>query len=529
MGIRDTVVGAETVQPGTQPHQAPFQSILSPGGLSDERRADPDYFRDLHLDEIVRAITAGRDQYDLVPFFRERATDVETVRYRQEVFRDPERPGVLAAIEMFAAGMREVRAQHALAAKAYYTFERQSWVIAAASTWCRTARRLRAGLVAERLEARGLVDLRDYLDAYAASPAFTELASDVQRVEEAIAGVRYRLRLETGKLTVSRAVEEPDFGAELLATFERFKQGDGRKYTFEFSVSPQLNHVEAAIAERVARLFPLVFASLDDFCAAHAGFADPVILQFDREIQFYLAYLEHIERLRRGGLAFSLPEVTESAGVFAATGLFDLALASHLTRDETSIVLNDIAVEEPERIVVITGPNQGGKTTFARAIGQMHHLAALGCPVPGTDVRIGLVDGIHTLFERQENVEDLASKLEDDLRRMRAILGQLTARSLVIMNETFSSTTVGDQAFINRQVLAAINAVGAWCVTVTFLDELAALGASTLSMVSTVDPANPARRTFRIVRRDADGLAYAMAVAQKHGLTYKQVRAEIGA
>jgi len=179
--------------------------------------------------------------------------------------------------------------------------------------------------------------------------------------------------------------------------------------------------------------------------------------------------------------------------------------------------------------VVITGPNQGGKTTFARAIGQMHHLAALGCPVPGTDVRIGLVDGIHTLFERQENVEDLASKLEDDLRRMRAILGQLTARSLVIMNETFSSTTVGDQAFINRQVLAAINAVGAWCVTVTFLDELAALGASTLSMVSTVDPANPARRTFRIVRRDADGLAYAMAVAQKHGLTYKQVRAEIGA
>ena len=91
------------------------------------------------------------------------------------------------------------------------------------------------------------------------------------------------------------------------------------------------------------------------------------------------------------------------------------------------------------------------------------------------------------------------------------------------------STTVSDQAFINRRVLAAIDAVGALCVTVTFLDELAAGGAGTLSMVSTVDPANPARRTFRIVRRDADGLAYAMAVAQKHGLTYKQVRAEIGA
>jgi DNA mismatch repair protein MutS len=529
MSIVDTVADAETASLAAPPDAARFQSILRPGGVADGSTVDPDYFHDLHLDEIVRSVTAGRDPYDLVPFFRERVTDVETVEYRQQVFRDLDRQPVISVVRSFAAGMREVGAHRDLAAKAYYGYERERWVLAAASTWCRTIRALLDGLDAEPIEAIGLHGVRAYLRGYTASQAFAQLAADAARVEEALAGIRYRLRLEMGKFTVSRAIDEPDFGAEVLATFERFKQGDGREYPFEYSVSPQLNHIEAAVTERVARLFPAVFGSLAAFHAAHADFTDPVILRFAREIQFYVAYLEHLAHLRRAGLEFSLPNVSGTATAFAATGLFDLALASHLVGERTPIVLNDIDVREPERIVVVTGPNQGGKTTFARAIGQMHHLAAIGCPVPGTKVRIGLVDGIHALFERQENVEDLASKLEEDLRRMRAILGRLTNRSLVIMNETFSSTTVGDQAFINREVLAAIDTAGAWCVTVTFLDELAALGPSVLSMVSNVDPENPARRTFRIVRRDADGLAYAMAVAEKHGLTYDQVRAELDA
>jgi DNA mismatch repair protein MutS len=521
-------VRTEAAQPREPATSGPFLSILCPDGLPEEPRADPDYFHDLHLDEIVRTVTAGRDQYDLVPFFRALASDVETVRYRQEVFGDLDRPGRMAVVEAFAEGMREVRANSDRAAKAYYTYERERWVLAAAVSWCRSIRALHGGLGGVPDEAPGLAALRAYLDGYVDSPAFIRLETEARAVEDALAGVTYRLRLESGRFTVGRALDEPDFGAELLATFERFKQGAGRTYEFEFHPAPQLNHIEAAIVERVAWLFPGEFALLDTFCTTHGDFPDPVILRFDREVQFYVAYLEHVARLRRGGLEFSLPEVTFSARAFTATGLFDLALASHLTEDGTSIVCNDIDASDPERIVVVTGPNQGGKTTFARAIGQMHHLAAIGCPVPGTSVRIGLVDGIHALFERREHVEDLASKLEEDLRRMRAILAQLTPRSLVIMNETFSSTTVSDQSFINRHVLAAIDATGAWCVIVTFLDELAALGPSTLSMVSMVDPANPALRTFRIIRRNADGLAYAHAVAAKHGLTYDQIRARIG-
>jgi DNA mismatch repair protein MutS len=504
-------------------------SILYPDDGEHAGEVDePEFFADLNLDHIVDAVTGGYEAFELGPFFWAPLHDPAAIRYRHEVLRDLERPELLDAVRSFARGMHEVRARLAQADKLYYRRQRQRFLLDAVAIYCETLSSLTRELDALELRSRALLDLRDYLKRYIAGETYTALASETARVKEVLAGVRYEIHIKGSRVTVRGYQDLTDLSAAVERTFEKFRRGAVKDYRVGYRSYAELNHVEAQILDGVAQAHPVQFAELDRFCDRHSDFTDSVVERVDREVHFYVSYLQYVEPLRSRGLRFCYPTVSDSKEI-EAHDAFDLALATKLAEQNASVVCNDFQLTGPERILVVTGPNQGGKTTFSRMFGQLHYLASLGLPVPGSEARLFLPDRLYTHFEREEALETLRGKLEDELVRIHEILGRASSESILIMNESFTSTTLEDSLRIGGEVLREIIELGMICVCVTFVDELASLGESTVSMMSTVEPGDLAVRTYKIVRKPADGRAYALALADRHGLTYDQLRGRIPA
>lgn len=512
-----------------------WKSILFPEtefSIDKQLSEAPVYLNDLYLDQIIQAITDKRE--NLRPLFYTSIHDANVIRYRHEVMQDLECETLLNRIKAFAANINSaVRSVNSISEsivqenRQYYNYLEKGQLLWAAKTYCEEIQSFMENLSMFNIKSKGLSEFLKYTSKYAKSGFFTLLLSDTNTMKNDLSTVKYCMLIKGNCIKVRKYEDEPDYSTEIEEIFQKFKQETSKEHKKKMSERPYAEHVEAGVLDLVAELYPAIFSRLDEYAAKYKDFIDKTIRAFSEEVQFYIAYLEYISKFKQMGLQFCYPEMLEnSKEIFNEEG-FDLALANNLIDKRVPVVCNDFYFHSNERIIIISGPNQGGKTTFARAFGQMHHLASLGCPVPGRKAALYLFDNIFTHFEREESIQTFNGKLQDELVRMKDILCHATSHSIIIINEILSSTTLKDAISIGKKIISEVAKLDSLCVCVTFIDELTAVSKKIVSMVSTVVPEEPVRRTFKIVRNPSDGLAYAIHIAEKHRVTYQDLKERI--
>ncbi len=490
-----------------------------------EHKEIPFFFTDLNLDQVINTITFNWEYYNLKPFFYSIPNDENLIFYRQQVFKDLENELLYNKIILFTKNMSEVRRILSIKDTLHYHHQKEIWFLYAVVTYCNTIKQLADDLSSfSFFQSQGIKEFTLYLNEYIKSEGFTTLYKNANTINNELLKVKYQVIIRNNSFTVQNYHEETDYSIEILETFNKFKQGYVGEYIFKYqSYDEYMNPIEAKILEYVAQLNKELFNCLDNFMRDNLNFINDTILTFDREIHFYISYLLFIEKFKKNNLQFCYPSISNSSKEIFNTNGFDLALANKLISENLQIVCNDFFLTGKERILIVTGPNQGGKTTFARTFGQLHYFTNIGCPVPGSNARLFKFDNLFTLFERSEKVEDMKGKLEDDLIRMDSIIKQATSSSIIIINEIFNSTTLQDMTILSKSIISKLINKDLFCVWVTFVDELASFSEETVSMTSMIVPDNPTARTYKIVRNEANGLAYANAIVEKYNLTYEKI------
>ncbi len=234
---------------------------------------------------------------------------------------------------------------------------------------------------------------------------------------------------------------------------------------FRFTIAERDEAGAQALAELRNDAIHDVAATLGRSCDHIVGF----FRQLRWETAFYVGCLQLHERLTELGVATCWPAPATVSDAMAAEGL---ACLSHAIRNGEAPVTNDLAGPRMD-LALVTGANQGGKTTFLRSIGCAQLMLQAGLFVPAMSYRAAVAPSVHTHFRRSED-DDLASgKLEEELVRMSRIVDRCRPGDLLLMNESFASTDEVEGTYLAAEILDALLDHGVRVLMVTHFHRLA--------------------------------------------------------
>lgn len=200
---------------------------------------------------------------------------------------------------------------------------------------------------------------------------------------------------------------------------------------------------------------------------------------------------------------------------------------------EKTVVSNRFELDENGRFYLVTGPNHGGKSIFAYSIGMAQALCQLGLFVPAHQAKMSPVTGIFTHFPVSDENNYGKGRLESECARLSEILKQLSDTDMLLMDESFSSTSGLEAGYIASEVLTGIGVIGCCGLFVTHIHDLPMKVQEYNSypgnrskidnLVAQMDNVAQGVRSYRISRTTPDGLSYARDIAARYGLNLEEI------
>jgi DNA mismatch repair protein MutS len=523
----------------------PSISLMWPGKVPNTSPSSANWESDLGLDDLVQTLAPDRTYQ---PFIRKTLTalitDTHVIAWRQAVTADfINNPKLAAQAQLILPRLTHMRQGTTLLG----TRQRNLLLdtadhLAELDSYVNIVQQLQDALAESTLESQALIQLRDHLAILLADEEFQALQRDLPELRAPLENIR---SLTIG---INLDVELRPYSATLMAINDRLI-GEPHSILNRFLGLSSDEAEDAGIAplhytprdpnqrplsplfQDLDRILTQVAQPVAKALSRYVKVGSTNLTNLENELAFYVGSAKLFLSLAERGTPFCRPEIAPvSEKITAIRDLTNIILC--IKAKETPIP-SDAEFGENGRIAILTGPNNGGKTTYLRSVGLAQVMFQAGLFISARAARMSPVDKIATHFPVAESRQE--GRLAEEAARLHSLFQQITSASLVLLNETFSSTSSDEAFYLARDIICGLRVVGVRAIYATHLTQLAEnlpdieaqiAGASRLfSLVAGIQLTENGQvtPTFQIARGLPLGRSYAQEIARHHGISLEQI------
>lgn len=410
-----------------------------------------DLIQDLQLDPVLRAMADGDEFLYKVgqsALLSSIGSDPDVILYRQAVLNDclNNNPVVKRLYKLAVGVIGEKRVSHWSAGLTHSSWSLLSRSVETLQVFLGTLSTLRsiADQDTGKFESEGFQEFFARIRKEITSEYLLEIEEHLKELnfeDEVLIGAQ----LGKGNRGSNYVLCKPK---DQKRWFERVFSKNPKEYTF------RINDQDETAVRKLSEFKNRGVNSVANAAAQSVEHILNFLIMLRTELAFYLGCVNLHEHLNKMGVTTCFPvPVTADKRILSCEGLYDISLALSM---QEQVVANDISADN-KNLVIVTGANKGGKTTFLRSIGLSQMMMHSGMFVAAGTFSANLCTGLFTHFKRKEDVSMESGKLDDELNRMSRIADHLSANSLVLLNEAFAATNVREGSEIARQIVSALS------------------------------------------------------------------------